>query len=329
MKRPQMSWWAVGFLAASSALAAPQGPPAPGTLNYIEGQATLNGQPVDSKSVSSQALMPGMVLSTSNGKVEMLLSPGVFLRVGENSRLRMISSNLTDTEVALDSGQATVEADYFPSANHLVVDQGTASTNILKRGLYVLNTNANEPFVQVLDGKARVSLNGKHVNVDKDGGVILGSGKLKVRNYNPKQTQDEALVRWSRLRSEYEAEANYQAAQSVAGGSYYSPGYVNGPGYGYGYGPSWYGPGWYWDAGFASWAFLPGDGFLYSPFGWGFYSPAFLYGYGGFYGRPGFYGRGFGYRAPAAGFRGAVAGGGFRGGFAGGGGFHGGGGGRR
>jgi uncharacterized membrane protein YgcG len=264
-----------------------------------------------------------MVLSTGNGKVEMLLTPGVFLRLGENSALRVISSNLADTEVALDKGQASVEADYFSSDNRLIVNQGMASTTILKRGFYVLNVNANQPLVQVLDGKARVSLNGKHEDVGKGEGVIVAtSGKLKVRGYNQKATQDEALVRWSRLRSEYEAEANYETAQTFAGN--YGPGYGYASGPGYGYGPSWYGPGWYWDAGFGFWSFLPGDGFLYSPFGWGFYSPAFLYGYPGFYGRPG-----YGY--VGGGFRGAaIGGGGFRGGGFGGGGFaRGGGGGRR
>jgi hypothetical protein len=161
--------------------------------------------------------------------------------------------------------------------------------------------------VQVLDGKATVTLGSQHVTAGKDRDVIVSpAGKLKAQDFSSKAAQSESLVRWSRLRSEYEAQANYETAQTLAANNGYY-------GSGYGCGPAWYGPGWYWDAGFGFWSFLPGDGFLYSPFGWGFYSPAFLYGYGyhpGFYGRP------------------AFGGGGFRGGFAGGG-FHGGGGGRR
>jgi hypothetical protein len=311
MNRRQISWWAAAaILAASPALAAPASVPVPGTLNFVEGQATINGQPVDSKSIGSEVVRPGTVLSTGNGKVEMLLTPGVFLRLGENSQLRMVSAGLADTEVALVAGQASIEADYYSKDNRLIVDAGMASTTILKQGLYVLN--ANQPLLQVLDGKATVTLGSQHVNAGKDRDVIVNpAGKLKAQDFNGQAAQNEALVRWSRLRSEYEAQANYETAQTLAvGNGYYGPGY----GYSYGYGPAWYGPGWYWDAGFGFWSFLPGDGFLYSPFGWGFYSPAFLYGYGyhpGFYGRPGF-----------------AAGGGLRGGFVGGG-FHGGGGGRR
>ena len=47
----------------------------------------MNGQPVDSKSIGSEALKAGGVLNTGAGKVEMLLTPGVFLRLGENSHV--------------------------------------------------------------------------------------------------------------------------------------------------------------------------------------------------------------------------------------------------
>jgi len=276
MNRRQISWLAAAaILAASPALAAPANVPAPGTLNFVEGQASVNGQPVDSRSIGSEVVRPGTVLNTGNGKVEMLLTPGVFLRLGENSQLRMVSAGLADTEVALVAGQASIEADYFSKDNRLIVDQGMASTAILKQGLYVLNTN--QPLVQVLDGKAAVTLGSQHVNAGKDRDVIVSpAGKLRAQDFSAKAAQSESLVRWSRLRSAYEAQANYDAAQTVV---------VNN---------GWYGPGWYWDAPYGFWSFLPGDGILYSPFGWGFYSPGFLYGYyPGFYGRPGFVGGGF------------------------------------
>jgi hypothetical protein len=291
MIRRQLSWCVTALiLAVSPALAAPTAPPELGTLNYVEGQASVNGQPIDSKSAGSQVVPQGAVLSTSAGKVEMLLTPGVFLRLGENSQLRMVSPGLADTQLALVNGQATIEADYFSKDNHLTVNEGMATTAILKKGLYVLNTD--QPFVQVLDGEARVTLGSQHTNVGKNRDVVLNaSGKLQAQSFNAKLAEDASLVRWSRLRAAYEAQANVDTAQTVV---------VNN---------SWYGPGWYWDQGFGFWSFLPEDGILYSPFGYGFYSPVFLsYGYPGFYARPrlgfarpGFYG----------GFRGGFAGGGF------------------
>jgi len=89
-------------------------------------------------------------------------------------------------------------------------------------------------------------------------------------------------------------------------------------------GPDWWGPGWYWNPWWGMYSFLPGDGFLYSPFGWPYYSPLFIYGTPGFYyGHP--FARGFGGRGFAGhGFRGGVAAPRVGSGFAGGG-FHGGG----
>ena len=45
---------------------------------------------------------------------------------------------------------------------------------------------------------------------------------------------------------------------------------------GFGYG-GYYGPGWLWSSGFNSWLWMPG-GAYYSPFGWGFYGPGYVYG---------------------------------------------------
>jgi hypothetical protein len=72
----------------------------------------------------------------------------------------------------------------------------------------------------------------------------------------------------------------------------------------------WYGAGWYFDPAWSFYAYLPGEGFLYSPFGWGFYSPAFI----GYYGLPlGYYRGGYG---PIHGYVGGMSAhvGGFHGG---------------
>lgn len=300
MIRRQLSWYAAALiLSVTPALAAPTPPSQLGTLNYVEGQASVNGQPVNPKSANSEVVTQGAVLSTGAGKAEMLLTPGVFLRLGENSQLRMVNAGLADTELALVNGQATIEADYFSKDNHLTAEEGMASTAILKRGLYVLSTD--QPYVKVLDGEAKVTLGLQHATVGKNREVALNaSGKLKAQDFNPKLAEDASLVRWSRLRSAYEAQANIDAAQTVVANN------------------GWYGPGWYWDPGYLAWSFLPGDGILYSPWGYGFYSPFFVSYYPGFYGgfgRPGFVsGLGGGFRGGFA--RGGFAGGGFaRGGF--------------
>jgi hypothetical protein len=51
---------------------APTNPAVPGTLNYIEGTASLNGQPVGRNAIGSATLAPGQELTTTNGRAEVL-----------------------------------------------------------------------------------------------------------------------------------------------------------------------------------------------------------------------------------------------------------------
>lgn len=307
----------------------------PGTLNYIEGQAAVGNQSLNSQSIGSVELQPGQTLTTGIGKAEILLTPGVFLRVGDNSAVKMVSSNLTNTQADVTKGQATVEVAEVHPYNHLQVGENGVSTQMLKDGLYAFDADHNQ--VSVLKGEALVQDNDRSVKVKGGHELNLNqTGQLKTVKFDKKAFETSDLYRFSDLRSEYLAEANVDMArQYYAGGS------------------GWYGPGWYWDPWFWSYTWIPGGGMFYSPFGWGYYSPwlvgyAPYYGYG-LYGGYGYYGRYYAGRAvhgpmgrvpegrayaslPRGGGRSfGVAGPGFRGGGLhgggfGGGGFHGGGG---
>jgi len=299
----------------------------PGTLNYVEGQASIGDQTLSSKEVGTAELQNGQVLETGNGKAEILLTPGVYFRLGSNSAVKMVSTNLTDTQVALRKGEAMLEVDDLYKENLIHVSQPGADTRVLKTGLY--DFDANDQQVRVFDGKAIVSSDDRNTTVKKGHEVALNAAnaaKIKSKDFDKKEiTQNDDLYRWSSLRSEYLSEANVDAAQM-----YYSNGW---------YGPGWWGAGWYWDPWFDGFTFLPGDGFFYNPFGWGFYSPLMVWRapyYGGIHGyrhfdgsRPVAIGHGFRNHAVTAFHGGGFRGGGFRGGGmrAGGfGGFHGGGG---
>jgi hypothetical protein len=322
-------------------------PARPGTLNYVEGRAYLGSESLDAKSVGSAELDPGQTISTQNGKVEILLTPGVFVRLGEHGAATMIVSGLTHTHLSIDAGEAFVEVAEIHPENDLQIVEDGKSTELRKVGLY--DFNADRHLVQVLDGKVSVNEGNRHVDI-KSGHMLNleNADTLKTKKFDKKVLEAEDLYRWTSLRSGYLAEANADEA----------------PGYSFG-GSGWYGDGWYWDPWFDAYTFLPADGIFYSPFGWGFYSPWYAfgafgwggygrYGYGhyfhhfnsaygaasavnGHYGMPANYGRGVHYGSrggvgySARGFRSSGGfhggGGGFHGGGFGGGGFHGGGGG--
>jgi hypothetical protein len=275
----------------------------------VEGQATLDGQPLGIRSAGYTVAQPNQAIDTQTGYVEVLLTPGAFLRVGNNSEVRFQSLGLANIQIQLVRGSAMIEAADLVKDAVLEVNMNGGTAQIEKHGLYEFD--ANQPAVKVLDGKAKVQVGTQVKSVGKDHQILLADNpKLKDQDFDKHVVQAEPLYVWSSTRSQAEAESNIKVASNIAA-----------------YG-GWYGPGWYWDPFWADYAFLPGAGFLYSPFGWGFYSPGFVYAAPLY--RTGFYGHGF-YRGGygrvngvaavhAAAPHAAFVGGGFHGG-----GFHGGG----
>jgi len=244
---------AIAVLLAAPAIAASSA--VPGTLNYVEGEASVAGQPVTQRSVGTVQLEPNQVMETRQGRAELLLTPGVFLRLGDASSVRMISPNLGDTRVELLQGRAIVEVTEIFKDSNLSVMLGGASTRLDKEGLYSFHADTRQ--VRVLDGKATILANDRQVNLGKGHQLTL-AGKFKPEHFDAKvAAAEDPLYAWSNLRSEYEAEASMQSARTI---------FVGG-------GPYWYGPGWYWNPYWGMYGFIPADGIWYSPFGWPFYSP--------------------------------------------------------
>ena len=321
----------------------------PGTVNYVEGEANIADQPIDQNSIGKTTLEAGQSLNVDRGKAEILLTPGVFLRAGDNTSIKMIAAGLTDTQLRIERGHVMVEVDQIYPQNDLRIEEGATSTTILKPGLYDFDLQQNQ--IRVFDGEALVQDGDKRIKLKAGHDLMVASNAAqKEEKFDKKAMNGDDLYRWSSLRSDYEAEANVDAARIVEADGWLGAGYWGagfwGPGWGWG---GW--GGWGWDPWFGAYTFLPVGGIFYSPFGWGFYSP-------GFVNRAPFYGGHFNHTFNAANVRAwgpgqhyatstayshgvytgagaargafhsgpAMASGGMRGGF-GGGGFHGGGGG--
>jgi hypothetical protein len=236
----------------------------PGALNYIEGGVYLNGTQVSDKGLRSIFLNTNDTISTDAGKAEVLLTPGVFLRIGDNSAVKMISPSLTDTQVEVKRGEAMIEAAGLVKDNDITVLDHQGTIKIQKEGLYRFTAD-EPPSAGVLEGKAEVFFEGQKIELGKGKQTVIGAA-LKAQKLD--LTKQDDLYAWSNIRSQYDAASSYQAAKNVS---------LNNSGgwWGYGYN-GWYSPGWFWNNGFDSWAWLPAYGAFYSPFGWGFYAPGII-----------------------------------------------------
>jgi hypothetical protein len=242
----------------------------PGTVNYVEGKAYVADQPLDKDSIGKTTLAVGQTLNTDNGKTEVLLTPGVFLRVGDNSSVQMVAAGLENIEVRLLQGHAMVEVDQIYPQNFLRIDEGTASARLMKPGLYDFDLQQN--IMRVFDGEAVVNTADRQVTLKAGHELEVVAGMSeKPAKFDKKAESGDDLYRWSSLRSDYVAEANVDAAHIIYAGGW-------GPYWGAGFwGPGWGWGGWYWDPWFSAFTFMPAGGIFYSPFGWGFYSPGLVY----------------------------------------------------
>lgn len=227
----------------------------PGTLNYVEGQVSMDGESVGPEAIGTAELSPNQSLETQAGKAELLLTPGIFLRMGDNSSVTMISPRLTDTELRLDKGEGIVEAAELLPQTDIVVEAAGARVRLAEAGLYGID--ADNGIVRVYSGEVYVDVNNREIDVKSGSQFAFNAdASMQLEQFDQNQAQDD-LYQWSSLRSSYLAEANVDRAQPDQMGNSY-------------------GDGWDWDPNYDSYTFVPADGVFYSPFGWGFYSPYYV-----------------------------------------------------
>ena len=243
-----------------------------GVIHYVEGQVSVDDKAVQPKFGQFPDVATGQTLATEDGRAEVLLTPGVFLRVAENSSFRMVSNQLSDTHVRILTGSALIEVAELLQDNAITLETGGANVVLTKKGLYRVDTGRGEidpSTLRVYDGEARVSAasadadakpavvkRGRQVDLN-----LVAAGPLEAKNFDAKET--DAFYRWGSRRSAYIADANLVSAKSAQTTMAYA-----------GSGRS----GWAWNPWFGMFTYLPTNGIYFSPFGSAYYSPgAFSY----------------------------------------------------
>jgi hypothetical protein len=260
----------------------------------MEGQVELDGQPVQQDIQKGQfgELKTGQTLTVRDGQAEILLTPGVFLRVAENSSVTMLSNKLVDTRIQVVSGSVMAEVGELLQDNAITLKFQDSEISLGKRGLYRIDSDPAR--LRVFDGEARVTSAGSDVVAVHKGHEVVFGAALEAKSFDTKQT--DAFYNWCARRDEYIAEANIYAAKSARDSGYgftntaYSsaPGYASsysglgygGLGYGgLGYGGLGYGNGlgtWAFNPYFGMFTYMPYSGMFYSPFGYSFFSPGMV-----------------------------------------------------
>ncbi|HTA41119.1 MAG TPA: FecR family protein [Bryobacteraceae bacterium] len=135
-----------------------------GLINFHEGVVFIDGQPLTKKFGSYDRLKTGSTLVTQSGRAEVLLTPNTYLRVGEDSSIRMVLDNLSDTQVELLAGSAILDSEAAPDGDFVKIIFKDSTIRAVKKGRY--RVDAEPPQLRVYEGEAEVSRNGEPTKLE-------------------------------------------------------------------------------------------------------------------------------------------------------------------
>jgi hypothetical protein len=165
-----------------------------GVIHYFEGAVYLGDQPLESHLGKFSSVPQGGVLRTEDGSAEVLLTPGVFVRIGQQTSIRLVSNQLSDTRVELLAGSAIVDFSEPTSGTSVTLLYKNWSIRFLEKGAYRIDSDP--PHLQVSHGKAEVSAGSKGDAVLVGQGMSLPFAQALV----PSQANDhphDALNSWA------------------------------------------------------------------------------------------------------------------------------------
>jgi hypothetical protein len=173
-----------------------------GLVLFVLGRASVEGGPLKAGE-SYRQLKAGESLSIERGRAEVLLNPGIILRLGDMSRLRMDDVQLTDACVSLESGSAVITVNYILKTDRIRLLAGGNVIVMKREGVYRLDIgrlDVDQGRLRVFSGRAEVRRDGSPVMVAvKRGQSVNFDDGLTIAKFDPKET--DALQRWANARS--------------------------------------------------------------------------------------------------------------------------------
>ena len=178
-----------------------------GGVNFVEGKVTVAR--MNSRTgylVKGDRLEIGDKVSTGvNGRAEILLNPGSFVRLGENTVFEFVSTDLDDVKIKLIGGSAIFEvfADNefkvkisTPKADFYAVRSGVYRVDVLPNGIGKLS---------VWKGKAQI---GEDENAVVKGGktAIVNKNSVSIEKFD--RDDKDSLEAWSKDRAKELAKIN-------------------------------------------------------------------------------------------------------------------------
>jgi hypothetical protein len=191
-----------------------------GIVNFSEGSVFLDDQALNQQFGTFPAIREGGTLRTGQGRAEVLLTPGVFLRIDHNSSVRLVSNALSGTRVEFLQGAAILDSNDAAPGNSVLLTYKSFQLRFPKPGVYRLDS---EPGVfETYTGEAQITAEGQAPQtIDESHQFFFGIG-METRKYGDGAVDN--FSEWARNRAETIAADNRAADQSTADQNMADPG---------------------------------------------------------------------------------------------------------
>lgn len=186
-----------------------------GGVNMVSGDVLVvrKGETDQEELTSTDDLRSGdRVITGQDGRVEVLLNPGSYLRVAEDSEFELADASLDRLLIRLTKGSAIVEASGGDGVE-LSINIKTPQTEALitRGGVYRFNVNSNHT-TEIIVHKGRVQYGAGLTERLRGGRKALIGGGLAQLASTSKKDHDEFDL-WSKQRAELLARANHRLQQ--------------------------------------------------------------------------------------------------------------------
>jgi hypothetical protein len=119
-----------------------------GVIHFFEGTVFLGDQPLESHLGRYPSVPEGTDLRTADGRAEVLLTPGVFLRMNDHSAIRMVANDLADTQVELLGGSIIVESGEPNSGTSVTLIYQNWRAHLVRQGTYRMDSDPARLWVR-------------------------------------------------------------------------------------------------------------------------------------------------------------------------------------
>jgi hypothetical protein len=203
----------------------------------------------------------------ADGRIEVLLNPGSYLRASGSTEFELTDSSLDNLRLSLTRGSVLVEATgYDEMGINIQIATPRTRVELARSGVYRIDvTGSGETIVSVQKGRAHVG-EGLTAMVVKSGKVVrVGAAGVEVAKLDKKQRDD--LDMWSRERGKELAKVNDALASRQTNTLLASNGFYDLFKAEY---PSSYFGLWMWSMQTGCYTFLPFNAGWRSPYGFGY-----------------------------------------------------------